>query len=125
MMNVQNIIERIRELISDDTLVQLKDELNGYHSADLADIFVELRPDERLECFKLLELEKAADLVEYLSPSCKLNFSVILTKKLPQKLLQNYRTTLLLTFWGIWKMTKAKPILISFRINFQQKCGNF
>ena len=68
MMNVQNIIERIRELISDDTLVQLKDELNGYHSADLADIFVELRPDERLECFKLLELEKAADLVEYLSP---------------------------------------------------------
>lgn len=68
MMNVPNIIERIRELINDDTLDQLKEELNGYHSADLADIFVELRSDERLECFRLLDVEKAAELVEYLSP---------------------------------------------------------
>ncbi len=68
MMNVPNIIERIRELINDDTLDQLKEELNRYHSADLADIFVELRSDERLECFRLLDVEKAAELVEYLSP---------------------------------------------------------
>ncbi len=68
MLNNQNIIERIREIMDDDTLVQLKEELNGYHEADLADIFQELKPEERLECFKLLDIEKAADLMEYLTP---------------------------------------------------------
>ena len=68
MLNTQNIIERIREIMDDDTLVQLREELNSYHEADLADIFQELKPEERLECFKLLDIEKAADLMEYLSP---------------------------------------------------------
>ncbi len=68
MLNTQNTIERIREIMDDDTLVQLKEELNGYHEADLADIFAELKPDERLTCFKLLDVEKAADLMEYLNP---------------------------------------------------------
>ncbi len=67
-MNIQNIVERIREIIDDETLVQLKDELNSYHEADLADIFQELKPEERLQCFKLLDIDKAADLIEYLSP---------------------------------------------------------
>ena len=67
-MNTQNIVERIREIMDDDTLIQLKEELNVYHVADLADIFQELKPEERLECFKLLDVEKAADLMEYLSP---------------------------------------------------------
>ena len=58
MMNVQNIIDRIREIMDDETLIQLKDELNSYHVADLADIFQELKPEERLQCFKLLDLEK-------------------------------------------------------------------
>ena len=68
MKNFQNIIDRLREILDDETLVQLKDELNGYHVADLADIFQELKQDERLQCFKLLSLEKAADLMEYLPP---------------------------------------------------------
>ena len=68
MMNVQNIVDRIREIIDDETLDQLKDELNSYHVADLADIFQALKPEERLQCFKLLEIDKAADLMEYLPP---------------------------------------------------------
>lgn len=68
MMNVANILERLREIMDDETTVQLKEELNNYHVADLADIFQEMKPEERLQCFKLLDLEKAADLVEYLSP---------------------------------------------------------
>ena len=39
MMNVQNIVDRIREIIDNETIDQLKEELNGYHVADLADIF--------------------------------------------------------------------------------------
>lgn len=68
MINIENIVERIREIISDENFQQLSEELNGYHSADLADIFPELKPDERLLCFKHLDEEKAADMVEYLSP---------------------------------------------------------
>ena len=68
MMNVSNVIERLREIMEDETLDQLKEELAGFHSADLADIFQELKPEERLECFKLLDIEKAAELMEYLSP---------------------------------------------------------
>ena len=67
-MNTENIVERIREIMDDETLLQLKDELNSYHEADLADIFQELKPEERLKCFKLLDIEKAADLMEYLTP---------------------------------------------------------
>lgn len=68
MINIPNIVERLREIIADESSDQLRDELNGYHVADLADIFQELKPEERLQCFKLLDLEKAADLVEYLPP---------------------------------------------------------
>ena len=67
-MNIQSIVERLREILDDETLQQLKEELNGYHVADLAVIFQELKPEERLQCFKLLDLEKAADLMEYLPP---------------------------------------------------------
>ncbi len=68
MINIPNIVERLREIMADESSDQLRDELNGYHVADLADIFQELKPEERLQCFKLLDLEKAADLVEYLPP---------------------------------------------------------
>jgi len=68
MINLENIIERIRDIIDDDNIQGLKEVLDGYHSADLADIFVELKPEERLLCFKSVDEEKAADMVEYLSP---------------------------------------------------------
>ena len=68
MMNLANIIERIREILDDETLDQLREELASFHSADLADILQELRPEERLDCFKLLDVEKAAEMLEYVSP---------------------------------------------------------
>lgn len=68
MINIENIVERIREIIDDENIHQLQEELNGYHSADLADIFPELKPKERLLCFNNLDEEKAADMVEYLTP---------------------------------------------------------
>lgn len=68
MLNIENTIERIREIIDDENVQQLSEELNGFHSADLADLFLELKSDERLLCFKNLDEEKAADMIEYLSP---------------------------------------------------------
>ena len=87
MMNVQNIIDRIREIMSDETVIQLKEELNSYHVADLADIFQELKPEERLKCFKLLEIEKAADLIEYLTPQLQVELLGDIDEELASKII--------------------------------------
>lgn len=68
MLNIQNTVERIREIIDDNNIQQLTELLNDFHSADLADIFPEMKSEERLFCFKNLDEEKAADMIEYLSP---------------------------------------------------------
>ena len=68
MINIESIVDRLREIIDDENLKQLKETLDGYHAADLTDIFSELNPKERLACFKQLDEEKAADLLEYLPP---------------------------------------------------------
>lgn len=68
-MNITATVDRIREIIEDESSVQLAEELNTFHSADLADIFQELKPEERLECFNLIEEDKAADMIEYLPPN--------------------------------------------------------
>ena len=68
MPNNENTIDRIQELIDNESDKQLSDELNTYHSADLADIIQQLKPEERLKCFPLIEEEKAADVIEYLPP---------------------------------------------------------
>lgn len=68
MLNIQNTVERIREILDDENIQQLTELLDDFHSADLADIFSELKAEERLLCFKNVDEEKAADLVEYLTP---------------------------------------------------------
>ena len=68
MPNNENTIDRIQEMIESNSETQLKEELNSFHSADLADILQQLKPDERLKCFPLIDEEKAADVIEYLPP---------------------------------------------------------
>ena len=68
MLNIENTVERIREIIDGENIQQLQEVLNDYHSADLADIFPELNNEERLLCFKNIDEEKAADMIEYLTP---------------------------------------------------------
>lgn len=87
MLNVENVTDRIREIIDDETFIQLKDELNSYHVADLADIFQELRPDERLQCFKLLDIEKAADVMEYLPANLQVELLSDLDEEMASKIL--------------------------------------
>ena len=41
MMNVSNVIERLREIMEDENQDQLREELDSFHSADLADIFID------------------------------------------------------------------------------------
>ena len=66
MINVQNIVKRIEEILDDENIHQLKETLDGFHAADLVEIFTELAPSERLSCFEQLDEEKASDLLEYL-----------------------------------------------------------
>ncbi len=69
MINITATVDRIREILENESNAQLSEELNAFHSADLADIFQELKPEERLECFNLIEEDKAADMIEYLPPN--------------------------------------------------------
>ena len=68
MLNIQNSVDRIRELVAENNIESLKTELNGYHSADLADIFPDLETAERIECFNLIDEDKSVELLEYLPP---------------------------------------------------------
>ena len=66
MLNIENTIDRLRELIENGDNEQLRDELESFHSADLADIFQELKPEERLICITNINEELASDVIEYL-----------------------------------------------------------
>ena len=68
MTNLENTVDRIQELIDNETDEHLTNELSTYHSADIADIFQELKPEDRLKCFSKLDEEKAAEVIEYLPP---------------------------------------------------------
>ena len=68
MSNIENTVDRIQELIDNDTEQQLREVLDTFHSADLADIFQLMKPEDRLACFLKLNEEKAADVIEYLPP---------------------------------------------------------
>ena len=87
MINIPNIIERLREIMEDETQDKLREELDSYHSADLADIFQEMKPEERLHCFKLLDLEKQADLMEYLSPQLQVELLGDIDEELASKII--------------------------------------
>lgn len=87
MLNIENTVERIREIIDDENIQQLKEELDSYHSADLADILPELKPEERLLCFKNIDEEKAADMVEYLSPQLQVELLGDIDKELASRII--------------------------------------
>ena len=68
MLNMDNIIERLRDVIAQDDSNLLKEELDNLHYADIAEIFEELTEEERLLCFNVLPLSDEAELLEFLSP---------------------------------------------------------
>ena len=86
-MNKESILERIREIIDSDSEQQLAVVLNSYHSADLADLFIELKPEERLHCFKLIDEEKAADMIEYLTPQLQVELLGDIDEELASRLI--------------------------------------
>lgn len=66
MTNLENDVERIKEMIEDTNYPQLKSVLNSYHSADLAEILQELKLEDRIIAFKEIDETKAAEIIEYL-----------------------------------------------------------
>ncbi|MCR5265737.1 MAG: magnesium transporter [Cyanobacteria bacterium RUI128] len=68
MLNMENAVERLKDILAqgDDNL--LKEELDNLHSADIAELFEELDEDERLKCFNIMPEDDAAELLEFLSP---------------------------------------------------------
>ena len=60
MINLENATERIKEYLEDENLESLQEILNGYQAADLAEIFQDMKSEDRLTCFKLIDEDKAA-----------------------------------------------------------------
>ena len=87
MTNIENTIDRIQELIENDAIQQLSDELNSYHSADLADIFQQIKPEERLKCITNIDEEKAADVIEYLPPQLQVEILGDIDNELASRLI--------------------------------------
>ena len=87
MPNIENTIDRIQELIDTNAEPQLRDELATYHSADLADIFQKLKPEERLACITHIDEEKAADVIEYLPPQLQVEILGDVDKGLASRLI--------------------------------------
>ena len=67
-MNLNNTIDRIKEMLDDNNNEALKGLLGKYHSADLAEILPQLKEDERIKCILLIDKQKEAEILEYLSP---------------------------------------------------------
>ena len=86
MTNIENTIDRIRELIETDDNNLLREELETYHSADLADIFQELKPEERLACITNINEELASDVIEYLPPQLRVEILGDIDEKLASRL---------------------------------------
>ncbi len=64
----EKTIERLKRHVELDNEEALVNDLNEMHSADIAEVFEQITPDERKKYFKYLNAEKAADLLEELSP---------------------------------------------------------
>ena len=87
MINLENTRERILEYLEDDNLESLQEILNGYQPADLAEIFQEMKSEDRLTCFKLIEEDKAAELLEYLIPQLQVEILGEIDKDLASRLI--------------------------------------
>ncbi len=69
MLNLENITDRIRETFdNEDDDKALREILDSYHCADLAEILQELKPEERVKAFKAIDEDKAAEILEFLPP---------------------------------------------------------
>ncbi len=68
MLNLENISNRIHEIIETGNRSSLEELLDGYHCADLAEILRELSPEDRLTSFRVIEDDKAAEILEYMTP---------------------------------------------------------
>ena len=87
MINLENATERIKEYLEDENLESLQEILNGYQPADLAEIMQDMKDDDRLTCFKLIDEDKAAELLEYLSPQLQVEILGEIDKDLASRLI--------------------------------------
>lgn len=87
MLNVENIVDRILEMVEDKNYLQLQQTLNSYHSADLAEILQELKPEFRIIAFTNIEESKAAEIIEYLLPKYQVEILSEIDKEYAAKLI--------------------------------------
>ena len=68
MLNIENTIERIKDVIFQEDENFLREELDNLHYADIAEVFESLEEEERQKAFNVLTEDDAAELLEFLNP---------------------------------------------------------
>lgn len=73
-------LERIRELLREKKLVDLKEELKNFQSADVAEIIDELKAKEAIIVFRLLPKDVAADVFSRISTDRQMEISMMVNE---------------------------------------------
>lgn len=73
-------LERIRELLREKKLVDLKEELTNFQSADVAEIIDELKAKEAIIVFRLLPKDVAADVFSRISTDRQMEISMMVNE---------------------------------------------
>lgn len=96
----EQTIERLKRHIELNNDESLQNELNSMHSADIAEVFENITPEERLNYFQYLNLEKAADLLEELNPQMQVELLGAIDEEKSSKIISQMPHDLLADFLG-------------------------
>ncbi len=94
------VIERLKRHVELNNKEALKNELNSMHSADIAEIFENISPEERLDYFHYLDLEKAADILEHITPQMQVELLGAVDKETAAKIISRMPHDILADFLG-------------------------
>ena len=93
-------IERLKRHVELSNEEALQNDLNSMHSADIAEVFENITPEERLQYFEYLNLEKAADLLEELTPQMQVEILGAIDEEKSSKIISQMPHDLLADFLG-------------------------
>ena len=93
-------IERLKRHVELSNEEALQNELNSMHSADIAEVFDNITPEERLKYFEYLNLEKAADLLEELTPQMQVELLGAIDEEKSSKIISQMPHDSLADFLG-------------------------
>ncbi|HSA05779.1 MAG TPA: magnesium transporter [Candidatus Gastranaerophilales bacterium] len=96
----EHIIEKLKGYVELENEAELQNELNNMHSADIAEVFEQITPDEREKYFGYLDAENAAYLLEEVSPQLQVELLGNLEEEKAAEIVSKMSPDLMADFLG-------------------------